>query len=179
MNIEQYIDHIIRVEGGYVDHPNDRGGPTNFGITEQVARAFGFSGDMRNLPLTFARQIYRERYWLQPRFHEVDRISPRVAQELLDTGVNMGTGVAGRFLQRALNVLNAQARHYPDIAVDGAIGQMTLQALREYLRRRGEDGETVLLRMLNGQQAVRYIEIAERNVTQEDFTHGWLLHRVS
>ena len=32
-SIEQMIDDVIRREGGYVDHPRDRGGPTNFGIT--------------------------------------------------------------------------------------------------------------------------------------------------
>lgn len=179
MNIDKYVDDVIRREKGYVNHPHDRGGPTNWGITEQVARAFGYEGDMRNLPQSTAKRIYKERYWLQPKFDAVDNISPMLAEELLDTGVNMGQGVAATFLQRALNVLNAQETHYPDIAVDGAIGRMTLFALREYLKRRGREGELVLFKMLNGQQSVRYIEIAERNKSQESFQHGWQAHRVT
>ncbi len=47
MNFEPIIDAILRAEQGYVDHPNDRGGPTNHGITLAVARANGYDGDMR------------------------------------------------------------------------------------------------------------------------------------
>ena len=178
MNVEDYISGIIRREGGYVNHPHDRGGPTNHGITQQVARSFGYMGDMKDMSVTIARQIYRERFWIQPKFHEVNQRSKTIAEELLDTGVNMGPGVAARFLQRALNVLNMQESHYPDIAVDGAIGRMTLYALDQFLMRRGEDGVKVLMKMLNGQQSVRYIEIAEANKTQESFQFGWQLHRV-
>lgn len=179
MRVDDVITELLKREGGYVDHPSDRGGPTNWGITEQVARAWGYKGDMRTLPDTLARQIYLERYWLQPRFDEVNKRSERLAEELLDTGVNMGTGVASVFLQRALNALNAQEKHYPDIAVDGAIGRMTLFALDELIRRRGSDGITVLFRMLNAQQSVRYMELAEGRKSQEDFQFGWQLHRVS
>jgi lysozyme family protein len=48
--IESLIDDVLAREGGYVDHPDDRGGATNFGITERVARASGYDGPMRELP---------------------------------------------------------------------------------------------------------------------------------
>lgn len=38
MNIEQYLDDLIKREGGYVNNPADRGGATKYGITEAVAR---------------------------------------------------------------------------------------------------------------------------------------------
>lgn len=179
MNVEDYISGIIQREGGYVDHPHDKGGPTKYGITQQVARAYGYMGAMQELSITVARQIYRERYWFAPKFHDVNQRSKTIAEEMLDTGVNMGTGVAAKFLQRALNTLNVQERHYPDIVADGAIGRMTLYALDQFLMKRGEDGVKVLVRMLNGQQSVRYIEISEANKAQESFQFGWQLHRVS
>lgn len=178
--VETLIEDLIEREGGekFTDHPSDRGGPTRWGVTEAVARAFGYEGDMRTMPKSIAVEIYLERYWLQPGFSQIEPLSAMLAQELFDTGVNMGTAVAAGFLQRALNTLNAQGRHFPDIAADGVIGRITLHALKEFLKRRGNDGEIVLFRMLNAQQSVRYMELAERRKSQEDFQFGWQLHRV-
>jgi len=179
MKIEDMISQIIKVEGGYVDHPNDRGGPTCWGITQQVARAWGYQGDMRDLSQETARRIYLERYWLQPKFNEIAMRDPALAEELADTGVNMGTAVASKFLQRALNVLNKGGSAYPDIEVDGGIGKMTLYALDQLIAARGVDGLRVLKAMCNAQQSVRYIEIAEGRSSQEDFEFGWQLNRVA
>lgn len=57
MNIEQYLDELIKREGGYVNNPADRGGATKYGITEAVARASGFKGHMRDLPLYVVRYL--------------------------------------------------------------------------------------------------------------------------
>lgn len=179
MRPDDYINDLIRREGGYTNHPADRGGPTCWGITEQVARAYGYIGEIEAMPQSVARTIYLDKYWTAPRFDQVAEICPAVAEELLDTGVNMGQGTAATFLQRALNVLNREGRLYPDIAVDGGIGKMTLAALNAYLKARGKDGETVILRALNAQQGARYIELAEKRPNQEEFVHGWFLNRVA
>ena len=50
LGVESMIDALIEREGGYSNHPADKGGPTCFGITEAVARAHGYAGAMRNLP---------------------------------------------------------------------------------------------------------------------------------
>ena len=101
LGVDGMIDALIEREGGYVNHPADKGGPTCFGITEAVARAHGYAGAMRNLPREDAATIYRRLYWLRPRFDQVAKRSSRVAAELFDTGVNMGPAVATTFLQRA------------------------------------------------------------------------------
>ena len=49
MTKDDIFNTILGKEGGYVDHPNDKGGPTNWGITQATARAHGYTGDMRNL----------------------------------------------------------------------------------------------------------------------------------
>ncbi|PIL57802.1 hypothetical protein B4N88_04285, partial [Acinetobacter baumannii] len=100
MNIEQYLDELIKREGGYVNNPADRGGATKFGITEAVARTNGFKGNMKDLPLDVAKAIYKKQYWTAPRFDQVNAISSAVAEELLDTGVNCGTSFAKPLLQR-------------------------------------------------------------------------------
>lgn len=179
MIVTDVIDALIAREGEYSDHPSDRGGPTRFGITEQVARAWGYAGHMRDLPRETAEAIYLERYWTGPGFNQVAARTDAIAEEMLDTGVNMGPMVASKFLQRALNVLNRGASAYPDVAVDGVIGRMTLYALDRFIAARGPEGLKVLLRMLNAQQSVRYIELAEARPSQEEFEYGWQRERVS
>ena len=179
MNVQDTITALVGREGGYSNHPDDKGGETNWGITVAVARAFGYTGAMKDMTQQTARNIYADRYWHQPRLDEVSDLSEKVAEEMLDTGVNMGSATAGKFLQRALNVLNQGDKLYPNVATDGNVGNMTLAALKTFLATRGHDGEAVLLRMLNAQQSVRYIEIAEANPTQEAFEYGWQLNRVS
>lgn len=176
--VDQFISDLIGVEGGYVNHPDDRGGPTKFGITQAVARAFGYKADMMDMPRSVAEAIYKQRYWEQPGFGRVAEHSEAIAVELLDTGVNMGQAVASKFLQRSLNVMNQQGKIYPDIAADGAIGNMTIAALSAFLKHRGKPGETVMLRALNALQGARYIELAESRHQNESFVYGWFANRV-
>lgn len=176
--IDKLIDFVIRREGGYVNHPNDRGGPTNWGITQQVARAYGYLGDMKDLPRSAAINIYKTRYWTGPKFDQVAAICSAIEDEMFDTGINMGPSTAGEFLQRALNVLNRGADDYPDIGADGNIGPMTLAALKGFMAKRGAAGGEVLRKALDGLQCARYIGIAEKNPSQESFVYGWITNRI-
>lgn len=186
MNFEKNIDAVLDAEApkwregdkGYTDHPDDRGGPTAYGITQATARANGYVGPMIDMPLAFAREVYRKRYIVKPWFDRVGIYSEAIAQELIDTGVNMGPGKAAEMLQRALNVFNQQGSRYADVFVDGAIGEVTIDALRKYLRWRGAEGERVMVCALNTLQGARYFDIAESNPSQESFTYGWFLNRV-
>ena len=175
MNIEQFLNELIRREGGYVNNPADRGGATKYGITEAVARQNGYKGYMKDLPESLARDIYCKQYWTVPRFNQVNTLSPFVAEELLDTGVNCGVGFAKPTLQRALNLLNNQGKGgWADLVPDGVYGPATLGALKTFLAKRGKEGEKTLLKVLNILQGNRYIEICERNPSQEQFFYGWI-----
>ena len=77
MDVDYLIDELIEREGDYANHPDDRGGPTRFGITEVVARAHGYAGAMAELPRDEAAAIYRRLYWLRPRFDQVAERCPR------------------------------------------------------------------------------------------------------
>jgi lysozyme family protein len=177
-SIEQMIDALIGREGRYSDNRNDAGGPTMWGITEKVARANGYLGRMQDMQRATAEAIYRAEYFTKPGFDKVYPLSQRIAEEMFDTGVNQGVGLPGPWLQRVLNALNRQGKDYPDIGVDGRIGPATIAALRSFLNCRGADGETVILRALNCQQGVRYLDITESRPVNEDFYYGWLLNRV-
>ncbi|MCC7144228.1 MAG: hypothetical protein IT349_19205 [Candidatus Eisenbacteria bacterium] len=171
---ERALEKTLGVEGGFSNDKADRGGATRFGITERVARANGYTGMMDQLPAEWATRIYKAQYWDTLRLDHIADVSERVAFEMFDTGVNMGIGRAGVFLQRALGALGGS-----EIKPDGVIGPMTMAALKAFLAHRGRDGETVLLRALNALQATRYLEICEADPTQKRFIYGWLLQRVS
>jgi lysozyme family protein len=179
MSIDAIIEGVLAREGGYVNDPDDRGGETNWGITIATARAAGYAGAMRDLPRAAAAAIYRQRYVAAPGFDRIAEICAPVGEELVDTGVNMGPAVAARFLQRALNALNRRGMDFPDLAVDGAAGPATRKALSAFLHLRGQVvGTTVLMRLLEAQQAVRYLDIAEARPANENFMFGWISQRV-
>lgn len=177
---ERVVGRIIEREGGYVNHPSDRGGATKYGITEAVARANGYRGDMRDMPEHLAWTIYLDRFWTGPGFDRIAILSHRIAEELADTGVNMGPSVAATWLQRWLTALNRRGLDYPDLIADGVIGPVTCAAVRSYFLKRGTaEGERVLLIALNCSQGHRYLELAEGRAANEDFLFGWLSERVA
>lgn len=176
---DRLIEGVLGREGGYVNHPDDRGGETIWGITVAVARRYGYAGSMRSMTRGSAIEIYRKQYWTGPGFDLISRISEKIAEELFDTGINMGPGVAATMLQRCLNALNRQGKDYADIKVDTAAGPATRRALESYLRVRGAEGEVVMLKGLNCLQGERYIDLAEKRQANESFVYGWLRTRVA
>jgi lysozyme family protein len=131
------------------------------------------------MPLSTAKKIYKPQFWDTLNLDKVSAIAPAVAHELFDTGVNCGIGIASRFLKRALNALNHNGSDWPDLPRDTPVGPRTLYALELLKAKRGNEGITVLLRMLNAQQSVRYIEIAEARPKDEANEFGWQHNRVS
>lgn len=102
---DQSLTRLLKDEGGYTNHPSDPGGPTNFGITLADARRYwkgnATADDVRAMPLSVARQIYRERYWNALR---CDELPPGVDYAVFDYGVNSGVGRAGKVLRRVLKL---------------------------------------------------------------------------
>lgn len=177
-DVETLIDEVIGREGGYSNHPADRGGATRWGVTEAVARAHGYTGDMRSYPREDAVATYRRTYWLRPGLDRVARHAPKVAAELFDTGVNMGADTAVGFLQRALNALNRGGRDYADVAASARVDDGTEAALKGFMKQRGAAGETVLLKAVEALQGERYLRLAEKRPANEAFLYGWLANRI-
>jgi lysozyme family protein len=179
MSFDLAFRRTVGAEGGYANDPDDPGGETMWGITATVARAHGYGGPMRDMPIATAKAIYRAGYWDLIHLDGVDAISPAIAAQIFDTAVNCGAGVPVKFLQRALNAFNRQALDYPDLVVDGLCGSVTLAALRAYLSKRGAAGEKVMLAALNAQQGERYLDIVEGRPASEAFVFGWFANRIT
>jgi lysozyme family protein len=105
---------LLGIEGGYSNNPDDSGGETMWGITEAVARASGYEGEMQAMPVEIAQMIYKSRYWVA---HQCDQLPIGIAYQIFDAAVNGGDPI--RWLQRALG-----------IAEDGILGAGTIGTAR-------------------------------------------------
>ena len=117
MNFDAAFDRLLGNEGGYVDHPDDPGGATNWGITEAVARANGYQGEMRDLPVATAKDIYRRLYWTPC---GCDNLPLSIRFDVFDAAVNSGVVQAIKWLQRAIGA-----------TADGVVGPVTLRTVAE------------------------------------------------
>lgn len=184
--VNAIIDDVIRREGGinkYTNIAGDSGGPTKAGITLATLSKWRkkpcTAEDVQNLQEPEIRQIYTARYWYEPGFDLVVPVSAEVADELMDTGVNMGPPHAIEFLQHLLNAFNNRGTFYPDIVPDGKMGPNTIVSLSAYLARRKREGELVILFSLDSLQTAFYVDLATRREKDEEFVYGQILQRAA
>lgn len=146
----------LHQEGGYVNHPADRGGATKFGISTRSYPEL----DIKNLTVEEAIAIYRKDYWEPIWLDKIDEQA--VAEEIFDTAVNMGTKRAIKIAQTALNYLGCHLK------VDGIMGHNTLGFINGY------SDTQALLKALNGVQFMNYLHLVEHHKDQAVFARGWL-----
>lgn len=165
--IEDMIDDVLVREGGYVDHPADRGGPTNFGITQKtLSRYYGRAAtvdEVKNLSREVAEEIYRRNYYKGP---GIDTLPDLIQPFIFDSAVNHGPRRAIKFLQHVCN----EAGYRPLLSVDGAVGPNTRRGAEWALREMG----TVLLDALIEERRNFYLLIVEANPSQRVFLKGWM-----
>lgn len=174
-------------EGGYANDPEDAGGETWKGISRVYHASWEgwhIIDSYKNQPnfpknLEFASTKLQELVELQYKrmywdVNRLDEMPQDVAEELFDTGVNLGVGRAAKYLQIALNCLNRNQDpgFYSDLVVDGNIGPKTLMALIT-LTTKAQNDKVVLLKMLNVLQGYHYIEYMGKSPTQEKYARGW------
>ena len=173
------IAAIFHVEGGYVNNPNDPGGPTNHGVTQAVAREHGYKGDMRDFPKELAQKIVFEDYIRKPGFDRLIELSPAAAEEAIDSGFNAGPVKPSQWLQIALNSLNRRGKDYPDLKVDGRAGPATMAAYASLQRVRGRaEACRMIVKLMDAQQAAHYLRLAGDNSPYETFMAGWVSTRL-
>ena len=118
MDFESALKEVLKHEGGYVDHPNDPGGETNFGITVGVARENGYLGRMVEIPMQTVEAIYKKKYWDEIK---AGSLPEHARLAVFDYAVNSGPRTAVKALQRVCGV-----------ADDGVIGPKTIAAAHAY-----------------------------------------------
>mgnify|MGYP000860266343 FL=1 len=150
---------VLKHEGGWSDHPNDKGGPTNYGITLRLAQRYGVKDAKALFNITQAQveDVYRTEFW---RFDGLK--SDAVAAKIFDMAVNMGLRTAVRYAQRAVN----DVRVADKLAEDGTWGPMTEQAVNA-------TAPSVMVENLKAFSLYHYDEIVERDPSQMVFMKGW------
>lgn len=137
---------LIGNEGGYSNNPADPGGETMWGITARVARGWGYTGDMKDLPLDTAKAIAKKFYW-DP--YQCDQFDPRIGFQVLDAAYNGGH--PAQWLQQAAGV-----------TADGVIGAVTAAAVR------AADPLKIVI-LFNASRIFYYTSLG----TWPDFGRGW------
>lgn len=156
MDPDTLISEILRREGGYVNHPADKGGPTNYGITLGTLSKFRGQkctlDDVKNLTKDEANAIYRREY--------VDPFAfvtgPKLRALVVDSAVNHGVVRAIKWIQEALGV-----------KADGIVGPATEGAMVKAT-------SAVVYRVFLRRRIVFYGTIIKNNPSQAAFAEGWM-----
>ena len=149
------FQRLLGEEGAYVNNPADKGGATNWGITERTARASGYTGDMRELTQDQAKTIYKAQYWDTLSLDQV--IDSAVAYAMFDTAVNVSPHWAAITAQAAVGV-NADAK----------IGPVSLNAINAA---KPKD----LIQDISNARIDHRIDVCQRDPGQKVFLLGWLV----
>jgi lysozyme family protein len=161
------IDDILRREGGFVDHPVDRGGPTKYGITQKTLSAYlgraALTSEVNSLSEDVARDIYERNYYFAPR---IDRLPGLIQPFVFDCAVNHGPRRAIKFVQSLCN----QAGYQPLLSEDGAMGPNTRRAAEWAQREMGP----VFLQALVEERRNFYRLIVRSDPSQQVFLAGWM-----
>lgn len=182
--ISKIIDELIDREGGYVNHPADKGGPTNFGWTQATAeKELNWKEDVKNLPRELAASGYFKVFFVQTGIKAVYELYPELGIFMLDAAVNHGKYRPCRWLQEVLNVFNKQGTLWPNLVVDGVLGDVSLGCLRKMLAYApkglpAEAGKIVLLTAIQDRRGSYFQAIGADNESQEVFMWGWYWNRV-
>lgn len=172
---DECFELILEIEGGYSDHPSDKGGKTNYGITEATLSAAYRAGivshnNIKDLTVEEAKTIYKVNYWDKCK---CDDLPKPLDLYVFDTAVNCGVGTSAKFLQEVINkVVGANT-----LAVDGIVGAMTIGAVEGWLSRYKADCTFPVFFLCNlfmDRRLQYYSNIVAKNGSQIVFLRGWL-----
>lgn len=175
MSFRWALTNVLHHEGGLVDHPDDPGGITNFGVSLRFLRASGIdvdgdgdidAEDIRNLHRPDAAEIYREWFWKPAKCDEIR--SELIHVKVFDMAVNMGQKQAYKLVQRALNRLGKS------LTVDGIVGPNTLGAINSMT-----DEDFNLVEEIRHEQADFYLRLIDQKPRLAAFRKGWLRRAAS
>lgn len=157
MTEKEVLDEILAREGGFINHPADKGGATNWGITIETLSEWRKKpagvNDVMHLTRAEAREIYRAQYIERPGFLGIE--NEKVRSLVIDCAVNHGVTRAIKLLQQAAHVF-----------ADGILGPKSLAAVNRMT-------PAALYRRLCAERVRLYGRIITKDPSQAVFAAGW------
>jgi len=162
-NFIKALTYTLKHEGGWSNHPADKGGATNFGITFKVAQRHGIKtvAALKSITQEQVAAIYRADYW---RFDGIN--DQAIATKIFDMAVNKGLAAGVRIAQKAIQ------RATPGIRIDGKYGPVTEAAINAH------DPKKLMAALCSEAEAF-YRAIIAKNPSQKVFEKGWMRRAVS
>lgn len=152
------INKVLQHEGGYVNNPADKGGPTNFGITTKTYSEFikhpASIDEIKNMPIGNAITIYKTKYWDVIKGDKIKQYA--IAAAIFDQAINRGPVAAVKQAQKVLG-----------ISQDGVMGPVSLAALNA-------TPDTSFIPKYIAESITAYKKIVSNDPTQAVFLTGWL-----
>lgn len=166
INFERCFRFVLQQEGGFCDHPLDKGGATNYGLSERFLNAHGITKKVTELTVQDAKQIYYTYIWIPCKAEYFDELVTQLF--IFDCSVNCGIFKASSLFQEGLNfILDDKSQ----LDVDGIIGAKTIAAYKKVV---ASGFLSFLLNILNLLRGGYYLHIATRDKTQKLFLRGWI-----
>ena len=126
---ESWFERTIEHEGGFVNDPDDKGGATNFGITQESFSEFKGRkvtvDEIEGMTLDEAREFYLDFFGKLG----VSNVPASLVRGYSDAAVNLGRGGASKVVQMACNTRLNPGNSEEWIDVDGAVGAGTRRAI--------------------------------------------------
>lgn len=160
------INHVLKVEGGYVDDPADPGGATKYGITQKTWDVFNVqrgadTSHVRWISKCDAREVYESMYWEPLNLEQVH--SDRIALCIFDQAVNQGLIRATKRAQEVVNFLTRGV----NLKVDGLLGPKTIKGLNM-------TSKSNFVPYYLQESRLYYVDLMAANPVLIKFRRGWL-----
>lgn len=168
-NFDKCFKFVLRQEGGFSNDPLDKGGATNYGLSERFLRAHGIEKKVSELTVQDAKQIYYTYIWSPSKAEKFDNAIVQLF--VFDCAVNHGINTGACLLQQVLNFLTPNVKSAELLKVDGIIGDKTIAAYKNIV---SSGSTSLLLNLLKIIRGGYYLHIVERDPTQKRFLKGWI-----
>lgn len=168
-DFNEAVEQVLKNEGGYSNNKNDRGGQTNFGISQKFLDSVIYYNadhkrisDVKNITRQDAINICEEYFWQPIQLYAIN--DQQVATKILDMCFNLGHRNATKLVQRACLRVASNCGVY----VDGIFGAYTLNTINAI------SDSAKLLNAIRGELAAYYQQIINNDVSQDVFKNGWM-----
>ncbi len=173
-NFDAAVNFVLKNEKGLNENPLDKGGITNFGISQRFLKSidpdnlkkYGIFSDphedqtIRDLTIDQAKAIYRGEFWDHAPFNKI--LNQEHCNYIFDMAVNIGIAPAIKCVQRACWAVLKKWELLPD---DGILGDKTLSAIVQC--------GFFIMPPMRAERSAYYLAIIHNNPEQKEFLNGW------